>query len=143
MSGCDSGIREWKTMMGETERAGRDAAEGHLDWAAFRVRVVGEMRGIGVPAEKAAAEARVMEGRMRARIGWMRERFAEMVRLQNQAGDAYCRAMDARPDVDWDSDDAPDLPPPAEEAAAEAILLEIRAAVDGGRWPRHLYFHAV
>jgi len=131
-------------MAASRDRAsGREAAERHLDWAAFRARVVREMRGIGVPAQDAEAEARVMEARMRARIGWMRERFAEMVRLQNMVGDAYCRAMDARPDVDWDADDAPDLPPPAEEAAADAILAEIRAAVDDGRWPRHLHFHAV
>ena len=113
------------------------------DWAAFRARVAREMRGIGVRPEKAEAEARVMEGRARMRVAWARERFGEFLRLQDAAGEAYCRQIDAHPEVDWDSADAPDLPPPAEEVLAQAIYDEVRAALDADRWPRHLYFHGL
>lgn len=127
-----------------------DKAEKHWrhgmaqpDWAAFRALVAGEMRGIGVPAEQAEAEARLIEGRRRLRLAWARERFREFLTLQDAAGEAYCRDIEAHPDVDWDSDDAPDLPPPAEEVLAQAVYDEVRAALDRDRWPRHLHFHQV
>jgi hypothetical protein len=117
--------------------------ERQPDWAAFRGALAEEMRVLGVPAEEAEAEARVMEGRMRMRLAWTRERFAEFMAMQDKACDAYARAMDERPDVDWDAEDAPELPPPPEEALAEAILAEVRAALEGEKWPRHLHFHGV
>jgi hypothetical protein len=101
------------------------------------------MRGIGVPGPQAEAEARATEGRTRMRIAWARERFLEFLTLQDAAGEVYCREMDARPEVDWDAADAPDLPPPAEEVLAQAIYDEVRAALDQDRWPRHLHFHNV
>jgi hypothetical protein len=102
-----------------------------------------EMRGIGVPAEKAEAEAKAMEGRTRLRIAWARERFAEFLTLQDAAGEAWDREMAARPHIDWDADDAPELPPPPEEALAQAVYDEVIAAFEHDRWPRHLHFHQI
>ena len=48
--------------------------------------------------------------------------------------------MDAHPEIDWESEDAPDVPEPPEEALAEAIYAEVMAAVKEDRWPRHLHF---
>lgn len=109
------------------------------DWEETRRHYVAEMVALGTaPAEaEAAAERKVALARKR--LEWGRERLAAFVEMQDRAGEVYDRQIDEYPDVDWDSEDAPDLPEPPEEAVAQAIYAELMAALYEDRWPRHLH----
>jgi hypothetical protein len=109
------------------------------EWEEARRLLAAEMAALGVaPAEAEAAAARKLE-LARRRIEWGRERLAAFMEMQERAGEAYMKQIEAHPDVDWEADDAPQLPDPPEEAAAQAIYAELMAAINEDRWPRHLH----
>lgn len=113
------------------------------DWEAFRADMKEDLVRIGVPEAEAEAQAALKCERTRLRHDWFKERMDAFLTLQDQAGEAYLRYMDDHPEVDWDSEDAPEVPEPPEEAAAQAIYAEVMAAVQEARWPRHLHFRNV
>lgn len=114
-----------------------------VDWEEDRRRLVAEMMALGAGPEEAEAEAARKVELARMRLEWGRERLAAFFEMQERAGEAYERQMDEHPDVDWSSDDAPDLPEPPEEAVAQAIYAEVIAAIREDRWPRHLHIRNV
>jgi hypothetical protein len=97
------------------------------------------MLALGTAPEAAEAEAARKVELARRRLEWGRERLAAFFEMQERAGEVYDRQIDEYPDVDWDSDDAPDLPDPPEEAVAQSIYAEVMAALNEDRWPRHLH----
>lgn len=113
------------------------------DWEALAAQAKGELIAIGVPEEQARAQAALKCERTRLRHAWFRERFEAFLDMQERAGEAILRYMDAHPEIDWDSEDAPEVPEPPEEALAQAIYAEVMAAVREDRWPRHLHFRDV
>ena len=114
-----------------------------VDWATWTHKAAAEQRWFGFSEEVARAEAVKARERLKLRLAWVRERFALSCEMEDRAGDAYAAMCEARPEIDWDSPDAPELPAPPEEAIAEAIRAELMAAVEEDRWPRHLCFHYV
>lgn len=110
------------------------------DWAEFTSRMKGDLVRIGVPEAEAEAQATSKCERVRLRHDWFAERMEAFVALQERAGEACLRYMEAHPEVDWESEDAPDVPEPPEEEAARAVYAEVMAAVQEARWPRHLHF---
>ena len=125
-------------MAGERRRKRRGMTA--QDWRAWRR---GEEAALGMPAAEAKAEAARREERVRLRIAWGLERLDAFFEMQERAGEAYERQIEAHPGVDWDSPDAPELPEPPEEAIAQAIYAEVMAAINEDRWPRHLHFPEV
>ncbi len=129
-------------MSGKEERPWRQRRRALLtaaDWEEIRRQHVAEMIALGTgPGEAEAQAARKVE-LARRRIEWARERFDLFLEMQDRAGEVYDRQIDEHPDVDWGSDDVPDLPEPPEEAIAQAIYAEVMAAVKEDRWPRHLH----
>jgi hypothetical protein len=113
------------------------------DWAEFAVRLKADLVEMGVPEAEADAQAALKCERTRLRHEWFRDRFEAFLDMQDRAGEAYLQYMDARPEIDWDSEDAPEVPEPPEEAIAQAIYAEVMAAVEEDRWPRHLHFRDV
>ena len=109
------------------------------DWEAFTARMKGELVRMGVPEAEAQAQAASKCKRVRLRHDWFAERMEALLALQDRAGEACLRYMEAHPEVDWESEDAPDVPEPPEEAEAQAIYAEVIAAVQEARWPRHLH----
>ena len=130
-------------MGGNSNRWRRLAPVSPGEWDETRRRLVEEMLGLGMtPAEvEADAERKVRLARLR--LEWGRERLAAFFEMQERAGEAYERQIDDYPDVDWESDEAPDLPDPPEEAIAQAIYAEVMAAIEFDRWPRHLHERCV
>ena len=129
-------------MTGEG-RGGPRRRTGPDDWAEWRRQDEEALIALGMPAEEARAEAARREERVRLRIAWGRERLDAFFAMQERAGEAYTKQIEAHPGVDWESPDAPVLPEPPEAAAAEAIYAELMAALNEDRWPRHLHFHDV
>jgi hypothetical protein len=127
--------------------AGRRQRRGSVltggEWEEARRRLVAEMVELGMKPGQAEAEAGKKVERARLRIEWARERFDAFFEMQDRAGEAYRRQIEAHPDVDWEAEDAPVLPEPPEEAAAQAIYEEVMAALNEDRWPRHLHFRDV
>lgn len=113
------------------------------DWRDVGRRVAAEMVELGIEPAEAEAEAAKKVERARLRYEWARERLDAFFELQDKAGEAYMRQMDEHPDVDWEDEDAPELPEPPEEAAAQAVYAEVMAAIEEDRWPRHLHFRDV
>lgn len=109
------------------------------DWEAFTADMKQGLMKMGVPEADAQAQAARKCERTRLGHDWFAERMEAFLTLQDRAGEAYLRYMEAHPEVDWDSDDAPEVPEPPEEAAAQAIYAEVIAAVQEARWPRHLH----
>ena len=113
------------------------------DWGESRRAWAAEMVGLGLTKEEAEAEAaRKSSGRGCGSNG----------RASGSTPFSTCRTRPARPtcsrsrthpDVDWESEDAPELPEPPEEAVAQAIYAEVMAALNEDRWPRHLHFRDV
>jgi hypothetical protein len=114
-----------------------------VDWGELRERVAAEMVGLGIAPAEAGAEAAKKVERARLRFEWASERLDAFFELQDKAGEAYMRQIEAHPDVDWEDEDAPELPEPPEAAAAQAVYAEVMAALDEDRWPRHLHFRDV
>lgn len=110
------------------------------DWERLREAYREELVAIGVSEREAHFEAERRLGRVKCRLAWLHARHAALTAAYDRTGDYYCARMDARPEIDWDDPGAPDIPPPPEEAEAEAILAEIDAAGRHDRWPRHLHF---
>lgn len=111
---------------------------GASEVAAGRRRIVAALlAGEAAPADDEAEAARSRERRL-ARIGWSLERIDALRRAQ-KAMDAAWMAMLA-PYDDVDEEDLPDFDPPPEEAAVEAILAEINAAIHEDRWPAFLHW---
>lgn len=126
-------------MAGTDGRRGRRELWLREEWEEARGRFVAEMTALGMaPAEAEAAAARKLEV-ARKRVEWGRERLAAFAEMQERADQAFMKQMEAHPDVDWDDDDAPQLPDPPEEAVAQAIYAELMAAINEDRWPRHLH----
>jgi hypothetical protein len=98
---------------------------------------------LGMEPAAAEAEAKRKVERARLRYEWASERLDAFLELQEKAGEAYLRQMDEYPDVDWEDEDAPELPDPPEEALAQAVYSEVMAAINEDRWPRHLHFRDV
>ena len=113
------------------------------DWEEYKAQAKDGLLGLGVPEEEAEAQAALQCERMRLRHAWFRERFEAFLDMQDRAGEACLRYMDAHPEIDWEDEDAPEVPEPPEEALAQAIYEEVMAAVKEGRWPRHLHFRDV
>jgi hypothetical protein len=113
------------------------------DWKAAGRRAAAEMVELGLEPGEAEAEAAKKVERERLRYEWVRERLDAFFELQEKAGEAYERQMDDYPDVDWEDEDAPELPDPPEQAAAQAVYAEVMAAINEDRWPRHLHFRDV
>jgi hypothetical protein len=113
------------------------------DWAAWTREALAGLLAEGFPAPAAEAAARRMCERTKIRHAWFRERFEAFLDMQDRAGEAYLRYMDARPEIDWEDGDAPEVPEPPEQAIAQAIYAEVIAAVREDRWPRHLHFRDV
>ena len=109
------------------------------DWEAWTREALATLLAEGTPVAEAEVEARRMCERMKIRLAWFRERFDEFVEMQERAGEAMLRYMDERPEIDWDDEDAPEVPEPPEEALAQAIYAEVMAAIREDRWPRHLH----
>jgi len=112
-------------------------------WEEARLGLVEEMAGLGMEPAEAESEAGKKVERARLRYEWASERLDAFFEMQEKAGEAYRRQVEAYPDVDWESDDAPDLPDPPEGAVAQAIYAEVMAALNEDRWPRHLHFRDV
>jgi hypothetical protein len=113
------------------------------DWGAVLERYRGDLVAEGVPAEEAAVEAARRVERMKLRMAWFEERFQAFIDAQDRVGDYYVNYADDRPEIDWDDEDAPDIPEPeALQAVVDALYAEIDAARQG-RWPRHLHFAEV
>ncbi|HEX8063552.1 MAG TPA: hypothetical protein VF535_10070 [Allosphingosinicella sp.] len=131
-------------MAGRERRRGRPGAmPGAAEWRALGRRLAAEMVELGMaPAEAEAEAARKVE-RARLRAEWASERLDTFFELQEKAGEAYERQIEAHPDIDWEDEDAPDLPEPPEAAAAQAVYAEVMAALDDDCWPRHLHFRNV
>jgi hypothetical protein len=113
------------------------------DWEAWTKEVQAGLAAEGVPEAEAKAEARRKCERMKLRHAWFRERFEAFLDMQDRAGEAVLQYMDAHPEIDWESEDAPEVPDPPEEAIAQAIYAEVMDAVKDDRWPRHLHFRDV
>jgi hypothetical protein len=118
----------------------RGAALSGAEWDETRRQLVAEMIALGAEPAQAEADARKKVERARLRFEWARERLDAFFEMQERAGEVYDRQIDEHPDVDWEADDAPQLPEPPEEAVAQAIYAELMAALNEDRWPRHLHF---
>jgi hypothetical protein len=129
--------------MAKGGKAGKRKRPPGPDWEAFTEQVKGDLIDMGFDEAEAAAEAARKCERTRLRHAWFRERFEAFLDMQDQAGEAYCRYMDAHPDIDWESPDAPEIPEPPEAALAQALYDEVMEAVEEDRWPRHLHFRNV
>jgi hypothetical protein len=110
------------------------------EWGAVLENYRGDLVSEGVPEAEARAEAGRRAERMKLRMAWFEERFQAFVDAQDRVGDYYIHHMDAHPEVDWDAEDAPEIPEPeALQAVADALYAEIEVA-KAGRWPKHLHF---
>jgi hypothetical protein len=113
------------------------------DWGVVLGNYRADLIAEGVSAEEAAAEAGRRVTRMKLRMAWFEERFQALVDAEDRIGDYYVTYPDEHPGIDWDDEDAPEIPEPEGlQAVADAIRAEIDAARDG-RWPRHLHFAEV
>ncbi|MEA3066097.1 MAG: hypothetical protein QOJ27_2558 [Sphingomonadales bacterium] len=113
------------------------------DWEDFTGKVKGDLLALGMDEDQAKAEAELKCRRTRMRHDWFSERMEAFYAMQDQAGEACLQYMAARPDIDWESGDAPLVPEPPEKALAQAIYAEVIAAVHEDRWPRHLHFRDI
>ncbi len=129
-------------MAGRAGRKRRRSMKAR-DWREVREGMAAEMVELGIEPAEAQAEAAKKVERARLRYEWARERLDTFFALQEKAGEAYMRQIEAHPDVDWEDEDAPELPEPPEEAAAQAVYAEVMAAINEDRWPRHLHFRNV
>jgi hypothetical protein len=114
-----------------------------VDWREVGRRIAAEMVELGIDPGEAEAESAKRVERARLRYEWAIERLDAFFDLQEKAGEAYMRQMDEHPEIDWEDEDAPELPEPPEEAAAQAVYAEVMAALNEDRWPRHLHFRNV
>lgn len=85
------------------------------------------------PGEEAKEHARKL-----ARSDWGLRRVAALKRAQTKADAAWMRLV--APYEGWDDADLPELGPPPEQAAVDAIHAELNAALEEDRWPRHLHW---
>ena len=133
--------------MGRKARARGRGRKGSVltadQWEEVRLGLAAEMTELGMAGPEAEAEASKKVERARLRLEWARERFEAFFEMQEKADEAYRRQIDAHPDIDWEDEDAPELPEPPEEAVAQAIYAEVMAALKEDRWPRHLHFRDV
>lgn len=113
------------------------------DWAKFTRELKADFLAAGAPEAEAEAEAVRKCERTRFRHAWFRERMDAFLDMEDRAGEAYLQYMEARPEIDWDGEDSPEVPEPPEEVLAQAIYAEVMAAVQDDRWPRHLHFRNV
>ncbi|HEX8573601.1 MAG TPA: hypothetical protein VF759_12715 [Allosphingosinicella sp.] len=125
------------------KRPRRAPVTGRVDWEETRREYAAELVALGAEPAEAEAEAARKAGRARIRIEWASERLDDFFEMQERAGEAYMKQIEEHPDVDWESEDAPKLPDPPEEAVAQAIYAEVMAAIEEDRWPRHLHFRDV
>jgi len=130
-------------MGGKNKRRRRGSAVGLVDWDETRRQYVADMVALGAEPAKAEADAARKVERARLRIEWASERLDAFFEMQERAGEAYMKQIDEHPDVDWEAEDAPQLPDPPEEAVAQAIYAEVMAALNEDRWPKHLHFRDV
>ena len=117
------------------------------DWAAVRAEAMAEMIGLGFSDEAAAAEARRIEARRRARIDYGFALVDRMRAAQKAVDSAWNRRFDENPELCDETDGAEDaleaMGDVPEQAALDSALDEVQAVIREGRWPRHLHFDAV
>ncbi|HYW16284.1 MAG TPA: hypothetical protein VE891_09030 [Allosphingosinicella sp.] len=126
-----------------TRHSGRPGRRTAVDWKEIEERSAAEMGELGMPPDEAKAEAAKKVGRARQRFEWARERLDSFFAMQDKAGEAYMRQIEEHPEIDWDDEDAPELPEPPEAALAQSIYEEVMDALNKDRWPRHLHFRDV
>ena len=90
-------------------------------------------------ATQVAGDQDRREGRVAARVAWVKERIAALKAAQKRADEAWTRIVDALPDDDSD-DDLEAGPPPPEQAELDAILAELDAVRHHDRWPKELHW---
>jgi hypothetical protein len=114
------------------------------DWTEWRARVLGELIELGCPDEQAAAEARLAEARMKARLAWLDALFTRMNELHRALAAFWGDFFDAHPELDPDDPDETLFPPdPPEQAELERLERALEDLRDRDIWPRHLYFASV
>jgi len=97
------------------------------------------MAGTTAPIEsEEAQEARSRERRL-ARLAWAMERSDALQRAIKAADAAWMALVAPYSDRDED-EEMPELDPPPEQEALDAIFAEINAVLDHDRWPAHLYW---
>ena len=126
-----------------SRRRRRPSAMTTERWQAAEREIAADLLALGMPRAEAEAAAAKKAEMARLRFVWARERLDAFFEMQERAGEATIRQIEAHPDVDWEAHDAPKLPEPPEEAAAQAIYSEVMAALNEDRWPRHLHFRDV
>jgi len=103
-----------------------------------RQRVIAALRdATAAPAWSAAEDARARR-RQLARMAWSLARIDELKRAQKAADAAWMKLVAAYDD--WDEEEIPELDPPPEQAAVDAIFEEIHAVAEEDRWPAHLHW---
>ena len=90
-------------------------------------------------ATQGAGDQDRRDGRVAARLAWVKERIAALEAAQQRADEAWFRIVDALPD-DLDDDELEATPSPPEQADLDAILAELEAVRDHDRWPRELHW---
>ena len=114
------------------------------DWAEFRRRRIADDLALGLSPEAAKAAAERAEAQTKARLAWLRGRYARLTELWNFLGDFWNDFFDSHPELDVEDPDPKLLPPdPPEQDELEEIEAAIAAARDRDVWPRHLYFGEV
>ena len=91
-------------------------------------------------ATQGAGDQDRRDGRVAARLAWVKERIAALEAAQQRADEAWFRIVDALPDDFDDDDDEPEAIPPPEQADVDAIHAELEAVRDHDRWPRELHW---
>lgn len=106
---------------------------------AWRRRVIARlMAGAAAPVEGEAEDARARE-RQLARMAWAMGRIDDLKRAQKAADAAWMKLVAPYDDFDED-EELPELDPPPEQAAVDAIFAEIKAVTEHDRWPAHLHW---
>ncbi|HYN45248.1 MAG TPA: hypothetical protein VES64_01000 [Allosphingosinicella sp.] len=96
------------------------------------------MAGAARPAESEAEDARARERRL-ARMAWAMKRIDDLKRAQKAADAAWMALVAPFDDLDED-EELPELDPPPEQAALDAIFEEVDAVTEEDRWPAHLHW---
>jgi hypothetical protein len=115
------------------------------DLAALRRDKRAEYLALGMDPKEAALEAERAASQLKARLDWLKSRFARMKALHAALADYWGDYFEAHPEADPDDPDFDEagLPEPPEQAELETIEAEIEAVRLHDRWPRHLHWPGV
>jgi len=100
--------------------------------------IAGLLAGTAAAVEGEAEEGRARERKL-ARMAWAMRRIDDLKRAQKAADAAWMALVAPYDDLDED-EELPDLDPPPEQAALDAIFAEIHAVTEEDRWPAHLHW---